>query len=188
MDNLLFIMILVGFGYVFFYPKKKRRTHYTKTSKNYPASQKTTEQKSHLDLVSYSDYSTSRLMNSGEFRLYSLIKRIVEPEYLVFPQVALGEVLSSNPKAGHKAINAKRVDLMIFNKSGHAVVAVEFNGRGKNGHFQGDYEDRDAIKRLALTKAGVYFLPVEKIEEREVRYHLEKAGVLKSKSNQTVMS
>ncbi|PMM62056.1 hypothetical protein BCT54_19540 [Vibrio splendidus] len=179
-------MIVVGFGYVFFYPKKKNGRHYTKTSKNYPTSQKPIERKSHLDVVSYSDYSTSKLMNSGEFRLYSLIKRIVEPEYLVFPQVALGEVLSSN--TGHQAINAKRVDLMIFNKSGHAVVAVEFNGRGKNGHFQGDYEDRDAIKRLALTKAGVYFLPVEKIEERELRFHLEKAGVLKSKSNQAAMS
>ena len=76
----------------------------------------------------------------------------------------MGEILSSPDKRAHEAINAKRVDLLIITNSGYPVVAIEYQGEG---HYQGNAPIRDAIKREAFRKAGVGFLEVTPVHDRE---------------------
>ena len=62
------------------------------------------------------------------------------------PQVSLGEILSAKGEA-YRAINSKRVDMIIIDARGYPKVAIEIQG---SGHYQGDALQNDAIKRTAL--------------------------------------
>ncbi|HBC3529419.1 TPA: DUF2726 domain-containing protein [Vibrio parahaemolyticus] len=145
-------------------PKQKNTNTYTPKSE------------SHLSLVSRCDYQTQRIMSANEFKIFRLLQKKLKNSLYVFPQVALGEVLTS--KEGHSAINAKRVDLLIVDHNGHAVAAVEFNGKGPNGHCQGNYAERDAVKYTALTKAKVKFISIDSVDEDRVEGALKSHGLL----------
>jgi hypothetical protein len=72
-------------------------------------------------------------------------------------QVSLGEVLSSPDDRAYKAINSKRVDILIISSSGLPMAAIEYQG---DGHYQGSAAARDAVKKEALRKAGVRYIEV----------------------------
>ncbi|ANS88100.1 DUF2726 domain-containing protein (plasmid) [Vibrio scophthalmi] len=177
-----FFLLAFAFVVLVLLGKKKKkgnykpRSHYSKTD-HFDGEPK---QESHISLATRCSYKTQAIMNKPEFVIYKTLQRLLGREFNVFPQVALGEVLTSSD--GHSAINAKRVDLLIVNSYGHAVAAVEFNGSGKNGHFQGNAIERDAVKYLALTDAGVKYIAVSTTDESYLRQELETAGfVLKPK-------
>ena len=93
--------------------------------------------------------------------------------YRVFPELSLGAVLwcrdETEDHRAFKSINSKRVDIGIVDKHGKLVLAVEYQGAG---HYQGNAEGRDAVKRLALSKVGVEIVEIfphddpEKIKEK----------------------
>lgn len=67
----------------------------------------------------------------------------------------MGEFLESIDKEAHFAINSKRVDFLIVDKNGCAVIVIEYQGQG---HYQDNAAKRDAVKREDCLKAGVIFL------------------------------
>jgi hypothetical protein len=55
-----------------------------------------------------------------------------------------------------RSINSKRVDILI-DQGGWPIIAVEFQGEA---HYQGNAAIRDAVKKEALSKAGVAYVEV----------------------------
>ena len=127
----------------------------------------------HLSLVTRCNYEAQRVMNKSEFKVFRLLKKKLGSQYYIFPQVALGEVLRSDE--GHRAINAKRVDLLVVDFQGFPVAAVEYNG---TGHYQGNSAERDAVKYTALTKAKVKYIAIESADEKTIDHALQLAGLL----------
>jgi Protein of unknown function (DUF2726) len=105
-------------------------------------------------------YRKSRVMGRGEFDLFRSAMSVTgqplprgEYPFYVFPQVALGQILRTEPASGaaadaaYRAINSKRCDLLLADRSGLPVAVLEFQG---SGHYVGDTaQQRDEIKRRA---------------------------------------
>lgn len=103
-------------------------------------------------------FRTIRLMNHGERRVFAAVERAVASDgRRVFAQVNLGEILRCDDSEAFYAINAKRVDMLVVDEQGWPLLAIEVQG---SGHYQGDADLRDAIKRQALESAGVGVLEV----------------------------
>lgn len=75
----------------------------------------------------------------------------------VLAKVALGEVVASPDEVAFRAINAKRVDLLIVSERNLPLAAIEYQGEG---HWQGSAPARDAVKKEALRRAGVGYIEV----------------------------
>lgn len=75
----------------------------------------------------------------------------------VMAQVSLGEVLASPDEAAFRAINAKRVDLLVVSERSRPLAAIEYQGQG---HYQGTAPARDAIKKEALRRAGIGYIEI----------------------------
>ena len=110
--------------------------------------------------VMTASFEKRRLLNSGEYRAFKIIEDCVAASrrgYRVFAQTSLGEILASPDELAFRSINSKRVDILIVDQGGWPVIAVEFQGRG---HYQGTAAIRDAVKKEALSKAGVAYVEV----------------------------
>jgi Protein of unknown function (DUF2726) len=113
-----------------------------------------------LHAVSEAKFEKRRLLGLSEFRVFQIIEEDVAAArrgYRVFAQTSLGEVLKSPDDDAYGSINSKRVDILIVDRGGWPVAAVEYQGRG---HYQGTAAGRDAVKREALRKAGVSYIEV----------------------------
>lgn len=107
------------------------------------------------------------VMNRGEVEVFYAARRALDRRGLrnwhVFPQVSLGEVIGTDSdwefraKRAHQSINSKRCDVLIADAKGLPVAFVEHQG---SGHYQGDAEQRDAVKRIAARRAGIGFVEV----------------------------
>ena len=93
------------------------------------------------------------ILNRAEFKRYAWLEAWARgTPYRVFAQVPYGEILACADEDAFRSVNSKRADMLIVDARGLPVVAVEYQG---TGHWQGDAEDRDAVKRAALASAGV---------------------------------
>jgi hypothetical protein len=111
--------------------------------------------------VERATFKTIPLLNRGEARLFGLVERVcaeLAPDWRVMAQVSMGEILSSPSDEAYRAINSKRVDLLILGPHGHALHAIEYQG---SGHHLGPAATRDAVKKEALRKAGVGYVEVK---------------------------
>ena len=92
-------------------------------------------------------------MPSGDFPFY------------VFPQVSLGQIIGTEragepeSNAAHQAINSKRCDLFIADRSGTPIAVFEFQDSGHD--IGGTATRRDEIKKIALERAGVQFIEIK---------------------------
>lgn len=114
----------------------------------------------HLRIVMASDYTARKIMNFSEFRVFRITEDVVRGfghGMRVFSQTALGQVLQSPSELGHRAINSKRVDVLIVAGNGMPVAVLEYQGKG---HYRSDAAARDAVKREALRKAGVAYVEI----------------------------
>lgn len=141
-----------------------------------------------IDAIEAVQFETIPVLNKEEARLLPKLEKLLSqlaPGFRVMAQVSLAEILTprSTSKTAHdrafRAINAKRVDFVIFDHSGRVVVAIEYQG---TGHYQGRAVVRDAVKREVFRKAGVAFVeatpqtPFEELSkpiEREIRRRIE---------------
>lgn len=126
-----------------------------------------------------------RILNNEETPVFYAALRVAKRlPCLVFAQVSMGEIMrtedSEEGKTAHSAINSKRIDILICDTSGFPILAIEHQG---SGHYGNGAEDRDAVKRLALERAGIALLetfpdiPPHELEQ------LIFAAVSKSKNN-----
>lgn len=130
-----------------------------------------------LKVVRRASFQRRRLLNRSEFPRFKVIEEEVAAAHRghrIFAQVNLGEILDSKSEKAFRSINSKRVDMLIVDRGGWPLLAIEYQGEG---HFQGDASDRDAVKREALCKAGIGYLEVFPNDDSEkiraaVRKHL----------------
>jgi hypothetical protein len=88
----------------------------------------------------------------------------------VFPQVSLGEILGTEgayPESddAYWAINSKRCDILIADRRGNPIAALEYQGSGQN--LGGTAKQRDEIKKIALKPAGVQFIEIKNNTARD---------------------
>jgi hypothetical protein len=89
----------------------------------------------------------------------------------VFPQVSLGEILGTEgtyPESddAYWAISSKRCDILIADRRGNPIAALEYQGSGHD--LGGTAKQRDKIKKIALERAGVQFIEI-KINTDEIQ-------------------
>ena len=119
-----------------------------------------------MSAIARAGFETQPLLNRSEARLLPALDAVVRKQgagYRLMAQTCMGEIL--RPKrdglseqewdAAFFAINAKRFDFAVFNRFGHLVVGIEYQG---HGHYHSESFMRDAVKREVLRKAGVPFL------------------------------
>jgi hypothetical protein len=112
-----------------------------------------------------------RIMNRGEYGVFRAAMDVTRQPmptgafpFFCFPQVSLGEIIGTeragepDSDAAHQAINSKRADLTIFDRSGLPIAVIEYQGSGHD--LGGDSKRRDKIKRVALERAGVKFIEI----------------------------
>lgn len=113
-----------------------------------------------LRIVERTSYQRKRVLNRSETKLFAVVEAIMRqsaPDWRVFAQVVLGEILSCDDEDGFRAINAKRVDLLIVDADVMPACVIEYQG---SGHHLSPAAARDAIKREALRKAGIDLIEV----------------------------
>lgn len=101
------------------------------------------------------------LLNKAEARVLAAAERAareVGQGWRVMAQVCLGEILASPDEAAYRAINSKRVDLLIVARNCEPLAAIEYQG---GGHHQGTAAARDAIKKEALRRAGIDYIEIK---------------------------
>lgn len=127
-----------------------------------------------LRAIADASLSSKRLLSQEERLVFSAALRAIQtwnrtgpgPRLSLGLQISLGEFLEThyhtNRDPAHsdslafRAINCKRVDFLIYASSDFLpVLVIEHQGKG---HYQGNWEQRDAIKRAAFSRAGVALL------------------------------
>jgi hypothetical protein len=114
-----------------------------------------------LRCVMAASFQKQPLLNKSEGRVLAAAERQareVGEGWRVMAQVSLGEVLKSADEAAYRAINSKRVDLLIIARNGEPLAAIEYQG---GGHHQGTAAARDAVKKEALRRAGIEYIEVK---------------------------
>ena len=172
----VFIWLLVAFGAVTFLfsrgKNKPKQGHYKGGSEGWKSKQgreklasevireENTAEKQ-LTTVKNNEFRKRPLMNKSEYAVFCKLEALLSKShqsYRVFAQVSLGEILRSDNKLAYWAINSKRADFVIIDRTGHPVAVVEFHGAG---HYQGDASVRDAVKREACNSAGIAFIELQ---------------------------
>ena len=100
------------------------------------------------------------ILSPPEMRVFEAAERIVKTHGLpwrVMAQVSLGEILRSPDVAAFRAVNSKRVDLLLVTQGGQPIAAIEYQG---SGHYQGSAPARDAVKKEALRRAGIGYVEI----------------------------
>ncbi len=113
-----------------------------------------------LRAVERAPFTARPVLNRGESRLFDVLERACAaetPGWRVLAQVSLGEILTSPDEEAYRAINSKRVDLLLVGIDSRPLHAIELQG---SGHHLGPAATRDAIKKEALRRAGIGYREV----------------------------
>lgn len=117
-----------------------------------------------LRFVAEADFSKKPIMSKEAYYVFNTVEQFIKERnqgHRILPEVCLGSVLwcneASEDHRAFKSINSKRLDIGIIDKFGNLRLAIEYQG---GGHWQGNARGRDAVKRLALQKAGIPLLEI----------------------------
>lgn len=156
---LIVVMVVAGVSAIFAPPTRRRgRSSYGHFSFYWPKEFRHAGRQ--LYAVMDAPFQKRRIMNRSEYRVFKVIEdelMACRTGYRVFAQTSLGEVLESANNEAFHAINAKRVDVLVVDRGGWPILAVEYQGEG---HHQGDAAARDAVKKEALRRAGVPYVEI----------------------------
>jgi Protein of unknown function (DUF2726) len=113
-----------------------------------------------LRVLDQANLQPKQILNLQETQVFYAARRVEKKvPCFVFAQVSMGEIIRTKDdesgSAAFAAVNSKRIDILICNKKGFPILAIEHQG---NGHYIGNAEERDAVKRLALERAGIALL------------------------------
>jgi hypothetical protein len=110
-----------------------------------------------LTAVMQARFEKRRILQRAEYRAFRVVEQHFAAQangHRVFAQTSLGEILSCEESAAWRSINSKRVDILVVDRGGWPVLAVEYQG---NSHYLGTAAARDAVKKEALRQAGVAY-------------------------------
>lgn len=111
-----------------------------------------------LRLVMGAPFHARPVLSRAELPVFFAAQKAVAElglPWCVLAQVSLGEVLGSADEAAFRAINSKRVDVLLMAEDGQPIAAIEYQGAG---HYQSNAAARDAVKKEALRKAGIAYI------------------------------
>ena len=111
-----------------------------------------------LRLVMRASFNARPVLSRAELPVFYSARKAIETlglPWCVLAQVSLGEVLGSGDAEAYRAINSKRVDLLLMAEDGQPIAAIEYQG---SGHYQSSAAARDAVKKEALRKAGISYI------------------------------
>lgn len=160
-DLIVFVTVFAMLAAVVLAKPVRRRTFTRRASRGLstaarPASDPTEQ----LRAVMAGAFTAKRVLSRTEAQVMRAAEAAIEEAGLpwrVLAQVALGEVLASPDEAAFRAINAKRVDLLVISALSEPLAAIEYQGEG---HWQGSAPARDAVKKEALRKAGIAYVEI----------------------------
>lgn len=171
MDMFFWLMIAIAaVAYLVSNGKRKRKGDVNRRKTDYQAPNSESHERTpqvvreqavaerQLTSVRSNDFRKRPLMNKGEYGVFCRLEALMSknhPDYRVFAQISMGEILSSANKEAYLSVNSKRADFVIINRSGYPVAVVEYQGEG---HYQEDARTRDAVKREAYKSAGISFI------------------------------
>lgn len=158
MQTAILILIALGvFGFILKIietsnrQKRRGKTGIIYTDPNYSY----VEDNNQLARVTNATFTAQPILNRTEYSVFRVVENLAKaemPGHRVFAQTSLGEILRCPDHDAYRAINSKRVDILIVNPTGMAVAAIECQGAG---HYQKNAAMRDAVKKEALRKVGV---------------------------------
>jgi Protein of unknown function (DUF2726) len=110
-------------------------------------------------------FQKQKILNAGEAKVFYRTQQILDKQdkqnWHVFAQVSYGEFLSTScfsdvkKQRAYSAINSKRADILIVDNFGLPRIVIEYQGEG---HYQGNADQRDEIKKIAVERANIVFL------------------------------
>ena len=109
-----------------------------------------------------------RPINKEAYKVYHAIERLLQEKpvtYRLLAETSMGAFLRVAKYSGtyeqvsraRSAFNSKRIDFLIIDNYGNVALAIEYHG---TGHYQGNAEARDAVKKLALEMADIEFMEI----------------------------
>lgn len=158
MHTALLVLIALGvFGFILKLIEKANRQNRRRMSNTAYPDQKYNyvEDNNQLARISNASFAAQPIMNKTEYSVFRVVENLARaemPGHRVFAQTSLGEILRCPDHDAYRAINSKRVDILIVSPNGMAVAAIECQGAG---HYQKNAAMRDAVKKEALRKVGV---------------------------------
>jgi hypothetical protein len=192
-------LITTQIVYKLFFSAKNKREEYQKiTSSINPIIEESTKLFNSNKTESYSNkqlaevlkckFEKKRLFNHTEEKVYRLIIEMINTHakghFKVNGQTNLGEFIKCKEdfwgNKAFKAINSKRVDLLIVNRDLMPVAAIEVNG---TGHYFNNALERDEIKRAAIESAGIKYIAIRENEDSKEKLERELLYVFKSAIN-----
>lgn len=120
-----------------------------------------------LKAIMSATFQKRKVMNASEYKVFVVVESEIaaaKKGHRVFAQTSMGQILESRSSDAFRSINAKRLDILVVDRGGWPVFAVEYQGPG---HYQGTAAARDAIKKEALRRAGVGYLEVTSDDSEE---------------------
>ncbi len=169
--SLVFLALLAFGGFFTTVNKPKRGRRYRRaigyrTAANangrpYARETRTAYSDNQLDAVRVAAFDKKSVLSNTEARVRNAAVKAIADAGLgwqVMAQVSLGEILTSRDETAYFAINSKRVDLLIMSENREPLAVIEYQGQG---HYQGTYQTRDAIKKEALEKAGIKYIEIK---------------------------
>lgn len=171
----------VGAYQLLIWLRKPLRLRHRRTFKPYlvanndPASAASTQ----LRDVMGASFSPRKIMSANEYFVFKLVEEEARQirGLRVFAQTSLGEVIGSDNRQAHSAINSKRVDVLVISPQGYPLLAVEYQG---GGHYQGTAAARDAVKKEALRRAGVGYVELLEKQTTEERRTLIRGALMRA--------
>lgn len=139
---------------------RRWRYHYPSPRPLHVVAPSSSEPVNQLQAVMSGRFTAKAVVSRTEAKVMAAAEAAIREAGLpwrVMAQVALGEVLASEDEAAFRAINAKRVDLLIVSERRMPLAAIEYQGEG---HWQGSAPARDAVKKEALRRAGVGYIEI----------------------------
>jgi hypothetical protein len=122
-----------------------------------------------------------RLLNfEEEDKFWHAVSFARDKRLQVCPQASMGEAIAAEAEDqaaadnAHASYNSKRIDLLICDEDWLPLVAIEHQG---SGHYKGNAEARDRVKRLALERAGIGLVETRKDMDRDHVVELLEAEV-----------
>jgi len=129
-----------------------------------------------LNFVMRANFQRRKILSVREYSVFKIIEAdlaAARSGYRIFAQTCLGEILKPSDQMAFHSINSKRVDMLVVDRGGWPVAAIEYQG---DGHYQGTAAARDAVKKEALRKAGVRYIEVLQDDTAEqIRHRLHEA-------------
>ncbi|MBY5454080.1 MULTISPECIES: DUF2726 domain-containing protein [Rhizobium] len=113
-----------------------------------------------LRIVMRSNFTIQPLLNKSEARVFRELDSVVigcNSSWQVMAQVSLGEILRSTDTDAYSCINSKRVDLLLVDGNCQPRHVIEYQG---GAHHLGTAAARDAVKKVALRRAGIGYYEV----------------------------